>query len=204
MRKWSLGLLAVSLVISVIPEAQIAMAAPNKPVIVDSTGKVVGTLGWSDSVEQGVELNVIEFCPPTSFGCPPNGLWILAPWGQQGILTTSSEEPTSYGLPGGRQFFTNSNCQGPGYIAAPRTSQEENNKNHPYSIVMGVGGVAWFPTGTAKSGSSLGIASSYLVGPDGDRGACEPAWATDQQFAPIGQIDLTNGSRWQPPFSISP
>lgn len=190
--------------------ATVSMAAQT-PQVVDSIGTVVGTLGHSDAVEQGVIINVCA--PPvpptaTSFGtgCPPRGFWILVPWGEQGFQTPLLGQPTPISLIGGRTFYSTPDCSGTAYMPAPSTALQKNSETHPYSIIIGGGSVALFPTGPAKSGAKLGIASSRVFGPAlGDEGACEPAWATDQHFAQEGFVNLNLSLlNLLPPFSIQP
>jgi hypothetical protein len=132
-----------------------AQAAPTKPPsstpqIVDTNGKVLGPLGFSDSIAQGAIINTTDYVGANvSFG----NVWILVPWGPNGLgyelpagKQLNSGQP---GMPGAQLFFVGNNCQGVLYIVAP-PSLSKNSATTPYAATMGSGDVVFFPIGTPK------------------------------------------------------
>jgi hypothetical protein len=103
-----------------------ARGKTSTPVWVDSTGKQLGPQGFSDSIAQGVVLQVAPF--------PNFSIWLLVPFGVEGTGYATYVSPTyGPGMLGDQQFFTTTNCQGTAYALSPSPRQlARNSERHPY------------------------------------------------------------------------
>ena len=178
------------------------------PVWVDSTGKQLGPLGFSDSIAQGVVLNVTGTGPQNQ----TQHLWVLVPFtvngtGYETYFSPSNGPSMIYN----QFFFTNTNCQGTAYLLAPDPKQlSKNSQTNPYSAFMGSGFSIYFPFGTPQLGTNLGIASTYLtlgLPTLAFSGPCVPALsAPGEYFAPIASVDLEptvfSNQGFTPPWSL--
>jgi hypothetical protein len=180
-----------------------------KPVWVDSTGKQLGPLGFSDGIAQGVVLKVTG----TTGTNQSVSLWVLVPFTPGGVGYDTYFAPT-YGptMIYNQLFFPNNNCQGNGYILAPSLKQlRSNSETNPYSAFMGAGELSiFFPFGPPHLGTALGIASSYVglaLPAVGYTGPCEPALpAPGEYFAPVAAAALDptyfQNQGFTPPWSV--
>ena len=82
MKRAVLGIVALSALLTLGPT--FAHGKTSTPVWVDSTGKQLGPLGFSDSIAQGVVLNVTGSGNST-LGLAPSSLWVLVPFGVNGL-----------------------------------------------------------------------------------------------------------------------
>lgn len=142
----------------------------------------------------------------SNVGQPPT-LWLLVPFGENGIpVTCLSGIGVGCGNIGGFFYFVGPNCQGVPYIEAP-TSLSQNSQRKPYSVVLSVSFSIFFPVGTPQSGDKLGIASRDFVGPYTGVVPCEPAWPSPREmFSPLSDggfalIPDFNGN-FTPPFRV--
>lgn len=153
MKRAVLGVLALSALLTLVPP--LAHAKTSTPVWVDSTGKELGPLGFSDSIAQGVVLHLT--------GSTNSSLWVLVPFGVNG---TSYDIVPTYGptMLGVQYFFTTSDCTGTAYELAPSPNRlKRNSEQNPYPATMGIYQSIYFPFGTPQRGTDLGIASTYVV-----------------------------------------
>ena len=199
------GIIAFSALLTLGPA--FAHAKTSTPVWVDSTGKQLGPLGFSDSIAQGVVLNVT--------GSENSSLWVLVPFGVNGTGYDTYVSPTyGPGMLGDQQFFTTANCQGTAYALAPRPAKlKKNSERNPYPATMGVGQEVYFPFGTPQFRTELRIVATVMyVGLPGlgagTPGPCLPAVpAPGEYFAPLQQVGLGpeyfSNEGFVPPWSLS-
>jgi hypothetical protein len=194
-----------------------AQALPMAGTIVDANGKVVGPLGHSTIIPQGLVFNANNgygqvrnlFTGPT--GAPAPDFWLLVPWNPNGLGYGGL--PTFTYLSGDQLYFpvsfvdADSSCQvPPGSTSTPPymlPTNEGNKASNPYSVTMDFGGeVALFPDGQTMTASALGIGATNDVG----FGNCHAPWVTaDEKFAPAVALDLGPLlTMFTPPFKLTP
>jgi hypothetical protein len=168
-------------------------------VVVDPSGKQIGPFGYSDSVEQGVVVNLSKI-----IGSAPK-LWVLVPFGVSGVPENCPDNGGCVAATtGAYRFYVGANCEGTPYLVVTRDILN-NSRNNPYSLGPGANGVFYLPDGTPQSGKILGIGSENYVDQFGvlQQNSCEPAWFSPQEmFAPLGGWDVRNALGFGP-FSIA-
>ena len=166
-------------------------------IVVDKNGNEVGPFGYSDSVEQGVVVNL------QVVGQGEPDLWVLIPFGAGGVPENCPmNDGCSSATTGAYRYYVGTTCQGPAYLVVTDDILK-NKKTNPYSLGPGANSEFYYPTGTPQKGQVLGIASRNYYDQFGEleNFSCLPAWISSKEmFAPLGAVGF--GALGTPPFSL--
>jgi hypothetical protein len=168
-------------------------------IVVNANGTQVGPFGYSDSVEQGVVVNLLQVLGQGNFD-----LWVLVPFGVSGVPENCPmNDGCTAATTGAYRYYAGTSCQGAAYLVVT-SDILSNSRNNPYSLGPGANEEFYGPSGTPQSGTVLGIASRNYYDQFGEleTNSCSPAWISSKEmFAPLTPFGI-RGALGSGPFSL--